>query len=82
MGEIAYQCVVFVRKNGFDPYNVNEIIVAEEFKKLKDQFIGFIRKQEADYIKPLADHMIESRQAILSQTAVLQELVAQNGGDS
>ena len=78
MGEIAYQCVVFVRKNGFDPYNVNEILVAEEFKKLKNQLIGFIRKQEADYIKPLVQHMMDSKAATLNHTAVLQELVAQN----
>ena len=47
-GELAYKCVEFSVKKRYDPFNPDEVVVSHEVKKLKDQLISFIRKQDSD----------------------------------
>lgn len=74
MGEFAFQCVHFVNENGYNPYLMEQALASEEFKKLKDQLISFIRKQEKDYIKPMTVSVMEVKKELINFRGVLQEV--------
>jgi hypothetical protein len=74
MGEYAYQCVFFVDKHRYDPYNLEDIMIVEEFKKLKNQLISFIRKQEQDYITPMINGLIDVKKELIAHKGILQAI--------
>lgn len=88
-GDFAVQCVEFCRKNKYDPYAIDEIQITEEFKKLKNQLISFIRKQEADFIQPMAKSVndlkrqsIESKELLVQVMANTAEIDGNESGNS
>ncbi|HNP96124.1 MAG TPA: BfmA/BtgA family mobilization protein [Cyclobacteriaceae bacterium] len=75
MGEFAAQCVVFVHTFKYNPYDLDSGHAQEEFKKLKNQLISFIRKQEADHIIPMSKSMTELRKEVLVMQGAMQNLL-------
>lgn len=50
--DFIHKMVVYFQNTGTDPDTFIMPSAAEELKKFRDTIIGFMRKQEADYIKP------------------------------
>jgi len=78
MGEWAYQCTYFVYKHRYDPYLMEEILINEEFKGLRKDLIGFIRKQEEKILKPVLDQVNGMSRTQIELTHLLQEVLSQN----
>ena len=78
MGEWAYQCVYFIHRHRYDPYMLEDIMLGVEFKKLKDQLIGFIRTQEKDYLTPMMKTVQEMATSQSEFSVVLQHFTADN----
>ena len=51
--DFIYKMAVFFQNTGTNPDNFLILSPAVELKKFRDTIIGFMRKQEADYIKPM-----------------------------
>jgi hypothetical protein len=75
MGEFAYQCVFYIAKHRYDPYLMEDILIVDEFKKLKNQMISFIRTQEQDYIKPMHGSILDMKREVIIQNGLLQKLI-------
>lgn len=76
LGDFIHQCALFVHTRKYDPYDLEEINVIEEFKKLKTQLISFIRKQERDHIVPLHNSVNTMTRQLVSTTDTLEGLYA------
>lgn len=55
MGEFAFQCVQFIHRHRYDPYNYEDVMLGEEFKKFQKQIVSFLRKHEQEVLKPMRD---------------------------
>lgn len=75
IGDFTYQCVLFVSERNYNPYGLEEIHVAEEFKKLKNQLISFIRTQEKDILKPVQESVMDMRKQMVGIQGSLQQIV-------
>lgn len=76
IGEFVHQCTLFVHTRKYDPYELEDINVIEEFKKLKTQLISFIRKQERDHIVPLHNSVNDMTRQLVSTTDTLEGIYA------
>lgn len=76
MGEFAYQCVFFIHKHRYDPYQMEDIKVAEEFKKFSDRMISFIRNQEQKFISPMHKAVQDMTKQFVGYQRVMEEIMA------
>lgn len=77
MGEFVYQCVFFVHKQKYDPYDLEDIKIVQEFIKLKDQIIRFIRTQERDHIVPMHQAVNNMQRQLIANGEIMADIVAQ-----
>ncbi|MEQ8580053.1 MAG: BfmA/BtgA family mobilization protein [Balneola sp.] len=78
MGEFAHQCVVFIGKNKYDPYDVDDFHTAEELKKLRSSIVRFIRTQETKYIIPMVQTVNGMASSQMEFSQLLQNFISQN----
>ena len=76
MGEFVYQCVFFIHKHRYDPYQMEDIKIAEEFKKFSDRMISFIRNQEQKYISPMYTLVQDMAKQFVVYQRVMEEIMA------
>ena len=76
MGEFVYQCVFFIHKHRYDPYQMEDIKIAEEFKKFSERMISFIRTQEQKYISPMHTMVQDMVKQFVGYQRVMEEMMA------
>ncbi|MEQ8882712.1 MAG: hypothetical protein RLO12_10920 [Fulvivirga sp.] len=78
MGEYAFQCVKFINKNKYDPYELEDFHTAEELKKLREVVVGFHRTQEKNLIKPMIETVNGMARSQVEFSILLQEFMSMN----
>jgi hypothetical protein len=57
MGDIAAASLNFVLVNRYNPFDLTDTAVVEEVRKMKDQLVAYIKKQEQTLLKPLSSEV-------------------------
>ena len=78
MGEYAFQCVKFINKNKYDPYELEDFHTAEELKKLREVVVGFHRTQEKNLITPMIETVNGMARSQVEFSILLQEFMSMN----
>ena len=72
LGEFVHQCVLFVHKHRYNPYDLKDMSIADEFKKLRDSLVGFIRQQEKDHIVPMHNAVNDMTRQLVSTVDIME----------